>query len=251
VADRQRKARDMLGADRTLGSAAQAAAGIEDAIGRAIALNRVASAMARMDRLSEAKKVLRTVRQTSEEISEPESKVSVLTRMAYTYGKYLGKKDIASASLQQCEEIAGAIARPEGRIESLLEVALTYFGLGQSDRMQAVLDRSLEAARSLGDERQRADALADAGAILGKMKKADEAKKVFQEAQAAAEAIDDPLRQGHALVHLAQRLAEAGFKGAAQKILRQAEAVADKVADASMRGPLVEKIVATRKKLRR
>ena len=80
------------------------------------------------------------------------------------------------------------------------------------------------------------------------MKKTDDAKAAFQEAQQEAEKIEDPLSQAHALVHLGEKLNESNLKGAAHKILVKAEEAADKVKDQSMRGPLMEKIYAARKR---
>jgi len=250
VAKKQEKAGDVLGADQSLASAAAAAESIEDANGRAIALNRVASDMARMGRPSEAKNLLKGVRKACEKIDDPEAKVPVLTRMSYMYGKYLDGQDAASIYLKNCEEIAGTISRPEGKIEAMLEVALTYYGLGDQEKTQSLIDQSLEDALALEDARKRADSIANAAAMLSKMKKTDEAKTVFQEAQTKAGEIEDPLSQAHALVHLGEKLTESGLKGAAHKILVQAEEVADKVTDQSMRGPLMDKIFAARKRLR-
>jgi tetratricopeptide (TPR) repeat protein len=249
VATRQDQAGDMFGADQSLASAAAAAESIEDAKGRAIALNRVASDMARMGRRSDAKNLLKGVRKACDGIDDPETKVPVLTRMSYMYGKYLDAPDIASAYLKNCEEIAETISRPEGRIEAMLEVAYTHFGLGDEEKTQGLIDQSLEAARALEDARKRADSIANAAATLSKMKKTEEAKTVFQEAQAKTDEIEDPLSQAHALVHLGDKLIESGFTGAAQKILEQAEDVADTVTDASMRRPLMDKIFAARRRL--
>lgn len=248
VAQKQDAAGDFMGTEQTLASAAAAGKGIDDAEGRAAALNRVASAMARMDQPAEAKNLLKEVRKASDEIDDPESKVSTLTRMAYTHGKYLDDKDVAAIHLKNCEDIAGSVTRPEGKVESMLAVAYVYFGLSETDKMQSLIDQSLEAARALEDTRKRADSIANAAAYLSKMKKSDDAKAAFEEAHQGAEKIEDPLSQAHALVHLGEKLKESNLKAAAQKILLQAEEAADKVKDQSMRVPLMEKIYAARRR---
>ena len=114
--------------------------------------------------------------------------------------------------------------------------------------MQSLLDQSLEAARALEDTRKRADSMTNTAAYLAKMKKTDESKAAFAEAQKEAEKIEDSLSQAYALVHLGEKLNESNLKGSARKILEQAEEAADKVKDQSMRGPLMEKIYAARKR---
>ncbi|MCH5378313.1 MAG: hypothetical protein JJ992_30520 [Planctomycetes bacterium] len=57
----------------------------------------------------------------------------------------------------------------------------------------------------------------------------------------------DPLSQAYSYVHLSTALIESDRKGEAQKVLELAEASADKVTDQSMRGPLMDKIYATRR----
>lgn len=249
VAEKQDSAGDLMGTNQSFGSAAATAKGIEDAQGRAAALNRVASAMARTDRPSEAKKLLKEVRKASEEIDDPEAKVWALSKMAHTYGRYLDGKDIATVYLKNCEEYAESVSRPEGKVESLLAVAYVYYCLAETEKTQSLLDRSLEAARALEDTRKRADSIANAAAYFSKMKKADEAKRVFDEAQQEAEKIQDSLSQAHALVHLGEKQIESNLKGTAQKTLGKAEEAADKVKDRSMRGPLMDKIYAARKRL--
>jgi tetratricopeptide (TPR) repeat protein len=249
VAGKQNDAHDMAGAQRSLASAAESAKTISDAKGRAAASNRVASALARMNRPGEAKKLLREVSKAAEQIDEPEARITALTRMAYTYGKYANDLDVATAYLQTCEEAAEQVARPEGQVESMLEIAYVYYGLESSDRMQALLDRALQTARGLEDTRKQADALASAGAMLHKMKRAEEAKAVFQEAQSTSGQIADPLSRGYALIHLGKQLDASGLKSAAQKILQQAEQAADQVQDQSMRTPLMDAIYAARRGL--
>ncbi len=247
VADKQHAAGDAVGAEKSLVSAADAAKAIRDAGGRATALNRVGMATARMNRPYEAKDIFREVQKVLGEVEDPEVRVALLTRMGYTYAKYLDEAGEAADMLSRAEQSAQQVAYPEGRIEALLEVAYTHFGLGQEEQTRRLLDQSLADARGLEDVRKRADSLASAGATLSKMKKADEAKTIFQEAQQTAAEIPDPLSQAYAYVHLGTKLIESDLKGAAQKILETAEASADKVTDQSMRGPLMEKIYNTRR----
>jgi len=245
VSGKQKKAGDLMGAEQSLASAAVAAKGIEDVEGRAAALNRVAGAMARSD-VTKAKNLLKEVRKASEEIDDPEAKVSVLSRMAYGYGKYLEDKEVATAYLEKCQEIAATVSRPEGKIEAMLAVVYIYYGLEEAEKMQSLLEQTLETARSLEDTRKRADSIATAAAFLVKMKKTDEAKGIFGEAQKEAGKIEDPLSQAYSLIHLSEKLNESNLKGAARTVLGQAEKTADKVTDQSMRGPLIEKIYAAR-----
>jgi tetratricopeptide (TPR) repeat protein len=220
---------------------------IQTGVLKATALNRIGMVTARMNRTSDAKNIFREVQKTVGEVSDAEARSALLTRMAYAYGKYLGESREAADLLDRAEQDADQIARPEGRIEALLEVAYTYFGLGEEQQAQQRVDRTLDDARGLEDVRKRADSLASAAAIVIKMKQADTAKSLFQEAQQTAGEIPDPLSRAYAYVHLGTKLIAADLKGAAQKILQLAEASADQVTDQSMRGPLMEKIYATRR----
>ena len=247
VADKQHSAGDAAGVDKSLASATDAARLVRDAGGRATALNRIGMVTARMNRPSDAKNIFREVQKTVGEMSDAEARSALLTRMAYTYEKYLGESREAADLLDRAEQNADQIARPEGRIEALLEVAYTYFGLGHEQQAQQRVDRTLDDARGLEDVRKRADSLASAAAIVIKMKQADTAKTLFQEAQQTAGEIPDPLSRAYAYVHLGTKLIAADLKGAAQKVLQLAETSADQVTDQSMRGPLMEKIYATRR----
>ena len=97
IAERQRKAADVLAMEQSLNSAADAAKRMDDAKGKALALNRVAEALGRAERAAESRSLLREVSKAADQISEPETKVTVLTRMAYTYGKHLNSPDIAAS----------------------------------------------------------------------------------------------------------------------------------------------------------
>ena len=222
VAEKQHSAGDAGGVDKSLTSAADAARRIRDAGGRATALNRIGMAMARMNRPSDAKNVFREVQKTAGEVSDAEARSALLTRMAYAYEKYLGEAREAADLLDRAEQSADQIARPEGRVEALLEVAYTHFGLGHEQQAQQRVEQTLEDARGLEDVRKRADSLASSAAIMVKMKQADAAKALFQESQKTATEIPDPLSRAYALVHLGTKLIEADMKGAAQKILQLA-----------------------------
>ncbi len=247
VADKQGKAGDILGMEQSLSAAADVAKGMDDAKGKSLALNRVAEALGKAGRASETKGLLREVSKAADQITEDEIKVSVLSRMALVYGKYLNGQDVATGYLKNCEETAAGIQRPEGRIDALLEVALTYHQLAMADKAKGLLDQTLQAARSLEDSRKRADAVANAAATLSRMGKTDEANTAFQETEKLAGEIPDPMSRAYALVHLSGQLRACGRRADAQKALQQAEAAADKVTDSSMRMPLLETIERSRR----
>lgn len=247
VADKQSKAGDLLGMEQSLNAAAGAAKGMDDAKGRGLALNRVAEALGKAGRASEAKSLLREVSKAADQIAEDEIKVSVLSRMAYIYGKHLSSQDVATGYLKNCEEIAGGIQRPEGKIDALLEVALTYHELTFADQAKGLLDQSLQAARTLEDPRKRADSVANAAATLSRMAKTDQANAAFQDAEKAAGEIPDPISRAYAFLHLSDELKACGRRTDSQKALQQAEAAADKVTDSSMRLPLLETIDRSRR----
>lgn len=247
VADKQSKAGDVLGMEQSLNAAADAARSIDDAKGKALGLNRVAEALAKAGRASDAKSLLREVSKAADQITEQEIKVSVLSNMAYIYGKHLGNQDMATSYLKNGEEIAADIQRPEGKIDALLEVALTCHELTLADKAKSLSDQSLQAARALEDPRKRADSVANAAATLSKMAKRDEANTMFQEAEKLAGEIPDPISRAYALVHLSDKLKSCGRRAEAQTALRQAEASADKVTDSSMRIPLLETIDRSRR----
>ena len=247
VAEKQDKAGDLLGMQQSLNDAADAAKGIDDAKGKALALNRVAEAMGRAGQPTEARNLLREVSKAADQISEAEIKVTVLARMAYTYGKHLNSQDNADAYLKNCEELAAGIPRPEGQIDALLEIALTCHELAMADKAKGLSDQALKAARALEDARKRADAVANAAATLSKMNKADEAQVLFQEAEKLAGEIPDPMSRAYALLHLSDELKDVGRRTDAQKALQLAEAAADKVTDSSMRIPLLETIDRSRR----
>jgi len=247
VAGKQHKAGDLLGMEQSLNSAADAAKNLDDAKAKALTLNRVAEAFGRAGRTVESKNLLREVSKAADQIGEAEIKITVLTRMAYTYGKHLNSLDIATSYLKNCEGIAAGIPRPEGRIDALLEVAVTYHELALADEAQGLFAQALEAARALDDGRKRADSVANAAAARSKMNQADEAQTTFQEAEKLAGEIPDAMSRAYALIHLSDRLKASSRRADAQRILKLAEAAADKVADASMRTPLLETIDRSRR----
>ncbi len=247
IADKQTKAGDLLGMEQSLNSAADAAKRMDDAKGKALALNRVAEAFGRVERTAEAKGLLREVSKAADQISEAEIKVTVLAKMAYTYGKHLNSLDIATSYLQNCEQIADSIPRPEGKIDALLEVALTCHQLALTDKAKELSDKSLAAARGLDDVRKRADAVANTAATLSKMNQADQAQATFQEAEKLTGEIPDPMSRAYAWLHLSDQLKAAGRRPESQTALKQAEASADKVTDPSMRNPLLETIDRSRR----
>ena len=247
LADKQGKAGDLLGMEQSLNAAAGAAKGMDDAKGKGLALNRVAEALGKSGRASQAKSLLREVSKAADQIAEDEIRVSVLSRMSYVYGKHLGSQDVATGYLRNCEEIAAGIQRPEGKIDALLEVALTYHELTLADRAEALLNQSLQSARALEDPRKRADSVANAAATLGQMAKSDEANAAFQEAEKLAGEIPDPISRAYAFVHLSDKLKACGRRAGAQKALKQAEAAADQVTDSSLRIPLLETIDRSRR----
>ncbi len=247
IAERQRQAGDVLGMEQSLSSAADAAKRIGDAKPKALALNRVAEALGRADRMGECKSLLREVSTAADGIEEPEIKVTALTRMAYTYGKHLKNADIATAYLKTSEEIADGISRPEGRIDALLEVALTCHQLELAERAKGVSDKSLAAARGLDDVRKRADGVASGAATLSKMGKTDEAQATFLEAEKLIGEIPDPMSRSYAWIHLSDQYKAASRRPDAQRALQQAENAADKVTDSSLRNPLLETIDRSRR----
>jgi tetratricopeptide (TPR) repeat protein len=247
VADKQRKAGDLLGMEQSLNSAAEAAKRMDDAKDKALALNRVAEAFGRAGRLAESKSLLREVSKAADQINEDEAKVTVLAKMAYTYGKHLNNQDLATSYLKNGEEIADGIPRPEGKIDALLEVALTCHELAMADNAKGLTDKSLAAARGLEDVRKRADAVTNAAATLSKMNRVNDAQATFQEAEKLIGEIPDAMSRAYAWLHLSDQLKASGRRPDAQKALKQAEAAADKVTDSSMRGPLLETIDRSRR----
>jgi len=247
LADKQSKAGDLLGMEQSLNSAADAAKNLDDTKGKALTLNRVAEALGRTGRMAESKNLLREVSNAADQITEPEIKVTVLTQMAYTYGKYLNSQDIGTSYLKNCEAIAAGIPRPEGRIDALLEVAVAYHSLAAGDQATTLFEQSLDAARALEDVRKRADTVANAAAALSKMNLADESQATFQEAEKLAGEIPDAMSRAYALIHLSDKRRASGRRADAQKTLKLAEAAADKVTDSSMRGPLLETIDRSRR----
>jgi tetratricopeptide (TPR) repeat protein len=248
VAEKQHAAGDSVGVDRSLVSASDAAKRVADAGGRATALNRIGMVTARMNRPYEAKTLFRDVQKMLGDVADPEARSALLTRMAFAYERHLGEAREAADLLDRAEQNAGQIGRDEGRIEALLEVAYTYHGLGHQPQAEQRLNRSLEDARNVQDVRKRADSLASAATIVTKMNQEDQAKTLFQEAQQTAAEIPDPLSRAYAYVHLGTKLIEANLRGAAQRVLQLAEDSADKVTDQSMRGPLMDRIYATRRR---
>jgi tetratricopeptide (TPR) repeat protein len=220
---------------------------LDDTKGKALTLNRVAEALGRTGRMAESKNLLREVSNAADQITEPEIKVTVLTQMAYTYGKYLNSQDIGTSYLKNCEAIAAGIPRPEGRIDALLEVAVAYHSLAAGDQATTLFEQSLDAARALEDVRKRADTVANAAAALSKMNLADESQATFQEAEKLAGEIPDAMSRAYALIHLSDKRRASGRRADAQKTLKLAEAAADKVTDSSMRGPLLETIDRSRR----
>jgi tetratricopeptide (TPR) repeat protein len=200
-----------------------------------------------MNRPFEAKDVFKEVEGLLKEVDKPEARVPLLTRMGYTYGKYLGDLREAKDLLRRAEEEADAISLPVGQIDGLLEVAFISNSLGLDEKTQGLLDRALEQARGQEDARKRADAIANAGTVLTRMDRTDEAQAAFDESQATTKEIADPLSQAYAYLHLSEKLIEAKRKADARTILQTAEASADKVQDVSMRTPLMDKIYAARR----
>lgn len=246
IADKQRKAGDLLGMEQSLNSSADAAKRMDDVKGKALTLNRVAEAFGRAGRPAESKSLLREVSKAADQISEAEIKVTVLTKMAYTYGKHLNNQDIATSYLKNGEEIAAGIPRPEGRIDALLEVALTCHELAMADSAKGLTDKSLASARGLEGVRKRADAVTNVATTLSKMNKADEAQATFQEAEKLIGEIPDAMSRAYAWLHLSDQLKATGRRPEAQTALKQAETAADKVTDSSLRNPLLETIDRSR-----
>jgi hypothetical protein len=243
VADKQHQAGDPRGMEQSLYAASNAADEIQDPIRRASALNRVATELAQRDRLGDARKLLKEVRRTAEQIEQPALRVPELARMGYIHARYLDNRNAAIACLDECEELADQVdpERPEDAVAAKLLLAYTYHGLQMSDQADALLERTLAEAARLEDPRKRTDTTADAAAYLHKMKRDAQGDAAFQQAETFAEAIQEPLTRAHALVHLSQQLRTAGKGEAADRVLDQAETLADQV-DNSLRGTLLNKI---------
>jgi len=182
----------VLAMEQSLNSAADAAKRMDDAKGKALALNRVAEALGRAERAAESRSLLREVSRRPTRISEPRPKSRVLTRMAYTYGKHLNSRTSPPVTWKNSEEIADGISRPEGKIDALLEIAFTCHECDGGPG-EGLSDKSLAAARGLEDSRKRADAVASSAATLSKMNKADETRPRSRKLKSWSVRFRDPM----------------------------------------------------------
>ncbi len=248
VAERQRQAGDLGGAQLSMKSAMDAAIEVQDPAGRATALNAVADAHAKAGSVSDAKATLKDVRKAADEIADNAARIKAVAVMAQIYARLPDGKAAATGYLKMVEDLAGAIADPESRVSAVLEMAAAYNEAQAAADAQKWIDSALETARGIPDARKRTDAITSIGAKLAVMKKSAEAQTVFQEAEKSVAAIETPLSQGYALVNLADKQRQAGQLGAASKLLNAAEAQADK-SDGSLKEPLVNEINSQRGKL--
>jgi tetratricopeptide (TPR) repeat protein len=248
VASKQRDAGDASGAESSLKMALTSCDKIEDIDDRLKALNGVAEALAQTGDKTEAEAVLKQVKGEYPKIADGLSKVQIVTKMAEIYGRYLGKPRTAVRFLGDVASSAEAIPDAALRIEAMSGIAVAYHHFDATAEYEGQMQKTLDAARAVEDDRARTEGLLTVANGLSELKKDDQAKQLIAEADKLIDTIAEPHSRAYALVSLARAWDAAGEKASAKEAISRADDVADET-DSSLRGPLKEKIAATRKEL--
>lgn len=246
VALRQNRARDVGGAERSLEAAGRACTQIDNALGRAMSLNRLAEAYGRMGMRSASRSALAKVRDALGQVDSAERSVAILARMGMTYGQYLDDEEAAKSALAQAESRIETIEGPPAKIRGLTVVAYANSRLRRDDESARLIDEATRRAREIPDPRQRSDAVREVAAALSQMSQTQQALALFDESIEAARSIDDNVSQAHALADIAIQLAKAKQKDKARKLLAEAEGVGDRIGDRGLHREVMEKIARGR-----
>jgi len=251
IAAKQRKQGDVNGANNSISKARVACDKIarnnEADWGKTTCL--VASALFQANRRSDAEGLVKTVRDSFEEISDAYAKVEVVAALAEVYGAHM--KNQASKGevyLASVEDDAKSIQDANSRTRAFVRIAGAYHQLDAASESQRIIDIMVQAANELEDLRKRGDSLVIIAEGLAKIKMTDEADELFDAAKAVIDEIESANSRGHAFVGLARAHGRVGQSAKAQEALEEARQVVDKV-EASMRAQLKDAIDITKRQI--
>ncbi len=246
IAAKQRKQGDVNGANNSISKARTACDKIaknnEADWGKTACL--VAGALFQANRRPDAEELVKTVRDSYEEISDAYAKVEVVAALAEVYGAHMKKASIGVGYLANVEDDAKSIQDENSRTRAFVRIAGAYHQLDAASESQRMIDIMVQAANELKDLRKQGDSLVIIAEGLAKIKMTDEADKLFDDAKAVIDKIESANSRGHAFVGLARAHGRVGQSAKAKEALGEARQVVDKVEE-GMRAQLKDAIANT------
>lgn len=247
IAESQKKAGDVMGAESALSAARDAATSLADPGSRANSLNKVAAAYGRAGDTATAKKLIKDSSQAIAEIPDADTKIRILADLAAVTGQHLKNPDAAAEHLATAEKAASELGTAQRKVAAQANIAAAYSRIERPADSQRVLDQVLVLAREQTDAKAKAECLGEVAAAQLRMKQTELSQATFDEAVQAAGEVADAEQRGYALLHLSKKLFAAGRKGQAKELLGKAQDAALQVKDTSLKAALVEEIDAAAK----
>ena len=239
---------DTAGGQKALDAAFAAASESEEALGKALAFNGVASAEAEFGRKSKAEDALKEARRAANGIEDAGLKVEQLATIAVTFGTKLDDPSKASAYLGAAKDAAGGITDPSIRAAAIVDLAGSHHQLGQADEAATMMASATEAVQQIEDPNKRADAIGKIAAKATEMK-ASNAEELFNEAITVAESIGDTSAKAHRLADLALAMHRAGNTAGAQALIKKASAAAEQIGEQGLKTEAQSKIDGYRQQM--
>jgi tetratricopeptide (TPR) repeat protein len=207
---------DVAVAQQFIREGEQVARGIPSHQNRSEALTAIVSALGAVDHLEYMERVARS-------ITHPWYGAEALSRLAVAVA-HAGDAGRAQQIALDAEQMAQGVAGCWWRTEALTGIAAELAKAGQAEEAARVTRDAVRSARNLSSARERALSLAKLATALGISGQVSQAEHIALESERQASAVEDPYKRAIPLVSVAAALAAVGRLERAERVA-QANAI--------------------------
>lgn len=248
LADRQRQANDVTGAETTLGVAVDSAKEISDPHARAARQASVAMAYGRGGSLTDAKRVAGMAQESAAQVTDAAERLNVLILVADAQARAKDRNG-AVKTIRDAESLLETIPADEDedtatrrRIERWLGIAKVQSNLGRTEDVDRLLASVQQKIDGITNPRRKCDALAMLAAAQFAME-SPAAETTLQAATDVARGMEEPISKAHALCALYEHWRDAGRAEKASAALLEAEQVVEQIqGTSSLKSEIQDKI---------